>query len=637
MTPQDTKNIHKITQVCGRLKRKGGQLCLPLPTATYRYLQLSDAGQIKGASPIWWNGPPAMTSENCAHAVSSLDGDREAVTMMDLHVLCLTGEGVKLRVSSCALGCDVRRLVCEHLPYKAGGKRSLHHDESQLSLDKTLQEQGIVGKVATLSCTFSSTDTYAAWRFVRGVAGENDFEALDGVTELADADRLTCLNYLPQSLVTLTLGGHFNESLEHVLPRNLQELSLGDQFNTSLQHVAFPCSLRILTFGSNFNQSLKHVVWPKSLEKLTFGQKFNQRLQGVTWPNALQYLIFGDDFDQSLEGFVWPSGLLSLTLGDKFDGRLSHVAELAQLTQLENFLCTLPCSVHSLENVVLPDSLQCLTFGRNFAQCLENVVLPDNLQSLTLPGNFNHSLEGVTLPTGLTALAFGDSFNQSLEHVVWPNGLKDLTFGQNFNQTLKGFTFPSSLQRLRFGYHFDQSLDGVALPTNLQSLFLGDNFDRSLEHVIFPHGLQTLSLGISFKRRLEHVAFPDTLRTLTLRAPVVNSSTENLDLALPSTLQSLTFGALVPTCAFAGIPTLNFDSGVQQLLEGVIWPPSLQSLTFGPFLEGALDGMILPENLQQFSVDQYFDEEGMDRMVESLTLPSSLRVLAFGSTRVSTL
>lgn len=185
-----------------------------------------------------------MTSENCAHAVSSLDGDREAVTMMDLHVLCLTGEGVKLRVSSCALGCDVRRLVCEHLPPKAGGKRSLHHDESQLLLDKTLQEQGIVGKVATLSCTFSSTDTYAAWRFVRGVAGfENDFEALDGVTELADADRLTCLNYLPQSLMTLTLGGHFNESLEHVLPRNLQELSLGDQFNKRLQHVAFPCRL----------------------------------------------------------------------------------------------------------------------------------------------------------------------------------------------------------------------------------------------------------------------------------------------------------------------------------------------------------------------------------------------------------
>ena len=455
-----------------------------------------------------------MTSENCGYAVSSLDVDREGVTMMDLHVLCLTGEGVKPRVPSCALGCDVRKLVCEHLPSKAGGKRSLHHEESQLLLDKTMQEQGIVGKVATLSCTFSSTDTYAAWRFVRGVTRfENDFEALDGVTELAATDRLTCLNYLPQSLMTLTLGGDFNQSLEHVLPQNLQELSLGDKFDKSLQHVAFPCSLRILTFGRNFNQSLEHVVWPKSLEKLTFGQKFNQSLEGVTWPNALQYLMFGDDFDQSLEALVWPSGLLSLTLGDKFDGRLSHVAELAQL---ENSLCT-ASSVHSLENV-LPNSLQCLTFGRNFAslenvvpanlrsltlpgfnrslkvpalpslqrlefghttncslenmvwpqglknltlgprcQSLDNVALPDNLQSLTLPGNFNHSLEGVTLPTGLLALAFGDSFNQSLEHVVWPKGLKDLTFGQNFNQTLKGFTLPPSLQSLRFGYHFDQS------------------------------------------------------------------------------------------------------------------------------------------------------------------------------------
>ena len=34
-------------------------------------------------------------------------------------------------------------------------------------LCQTLQEQGVVGKAVTLSCTFVPTDVFAAWRYIQ--------------------------------------------------------------------------------------------------------------------------------------------------------------------------------------------------------------------------------------------------------------------------------------------------------------------------------------------------------------------------------------------------------------------------------------------------------------------------------------
>ena len=84
--------------------------------------------------------------------------------MIDLHIVCLNGEGCKLTLSRPTLGREVRRMVSEQLPSKSR-RLSLHHNASPLMLGKTLQEQGIEGQAVTLFCTYVPIDFYAAWSF----------------------------------------------------------------------------------------------------------------------------------------------------------------------------------------------------------------------------------------------------------------------------------------------------------------------------------------------------------------------------------------------------------------------------------------------------------------------------------------
>ena len=81
---------------------------------------------------------------------------------IDLHIVCLNGEGCKLTLSRSSLGREVRRMVSEQLPSRSR-RLALHHNASPLMLGKTLQEQGIAGQAATLFCTYVPIDFYAAW------------------------------------------------------------------------------------------------------------------------------------------------------------------------------------------------------------------------------------------------------------------------------------------------------------------------------------------------------------------------------------------------------------------------------------------------------------------------------------------
>ena len=60
---------------------------------------------------------------------------------------------------------------------------------------------------------------------------------------------------------------------------------------------------------------------------------------------------------------------------------------------------------HSLRGVILPESLQCLTFGD---QSLDGVTLPSSLQCLTLGKLCAFSSQDVVLPAGLKTLTLGD-------------------------------------------------------------------------------------------------------------------------------------------------------------------------------------------------------------------------------------
>eukprot|EP00435_Cladocopium_sp_Y103_P012932 s1706_g3.t1 len=564
-------------------------------------------------APLERNQPPSFTTP-CSlladdHYLGGYEGPSHGSDFIDLSVERLNGEGCKFKVSGSCTGREVYWMVSKQLPQKKGGKLTLHYLDSPLILDKGLQQQGIVGKAATLSCTSVPTDLYAAWCALTEELQtcEGDL-ALEGVTRIAGAETAKNLHHLPKSLEHLSFGLDFNRSLEGVtLPSSLQSLTFGHKFYQSLERVTLPSSLQSLTFGRWFNQSLERVTLPNSLQTLTFGDLFNQSLERVTLPSSLKTLTFGDGFDQSLEGVTLPSSLQSLTFGFFFN--------------------------QSMEQVTLPSSLQTLTFEGQFNQSLERVTLPSSLQTLTFEGQFNQSLERVTLPSSLRTLTFGRWFNQSLERVTFPNSLQTLTFGDQFDQSLEG--------TLTFGDQFDQSLEGVTLPSSLHSLTFGDQCNQSLEQVTLPSSLQTLTFGAQFNQSLERVTFPNSLQTLTF-GDQFNQSLERV--TLPSNLWTLTFGDLfnqsleqvtlpssLQTLTFEGQfnqsleRTLTFGDQFDQSLEGVTLPSSLHSLTFGDQFNQSLEQVTLPSSLQTLTFGAQFNQS-----LERVTFPNSLQTLTFG-------
>lgn len=182
--------------------------------------------------------------------MSSVDGyvgssaGSELVDLIDLHVLCVNGEGCSLSLSPSTLGLEVRTMVSEQLPKKKGAKLVLYHLASPLMLQQTLQEQGIEGKTARLSCTYVPTDLYAAWRYLQGFQVPEPHLVLDGVTQIGGCTYVPSLRSLPESLKSLTFGCTFNQSLDGVtLPSNLQSLTFGRDFNQSLDRVTLPSGL----------------------------------------------------------------------------------------------------------------------------------------------------------------------------------------------------------------------------------------------------------------------------------------------------------------------------------------------------------------------------------------------------------
>ena len=102
---------------------------------------------------------------------------------IDLFVQSLNGEGCMLTLSASGTGREVYRMVLKQLSQKKGAQLILHH------LDKELQAQGIMGKAATLSCTFVPTNLYAAWCTVQGLPVSQGELALAGVTRIQGSSR----------------------------------------------------------------------------------------------------------------------------------------------------------------------------------------------------------------------------------------------------------------------------------------------------------------------------------------------------------------------------------------------------------------------------------------------------------------
>ena len=197
-------------------------------------------------------------------------GSQPQPALVELEVCGLNGEElVRTKLPAVCTGKEVRKMVAEKLPYRPGAKFLLYHGNSQVMLDRTLREQGIVGQRAMLSYTLCPTDLCAAWSFVKGTARQEDPLALEGLTCIEGATTSDYLRHLPKTLQTLTFGDTFNQNLKGMtFPSNLQSLKFGDNFNQKLGAVSFPSTLQSLTFGSKFTQNLEDVILSDSLRIL---------------------------------------------------------------------------------------------------------------------------------------------------------------------------------------------------------------------------------------------------------------------------------------------------------------------------------------------------------------------------------
>ena len=260
---------------------------------------------------------------------AATDADANII-QLHIEVLRMSGATWTLSVPHSTQGHEVRKMVAQALPSQVGARIVLHCKDVRLVLNKTLKEQGIVGQMASISCTYVPIEWSSAWRLAKGALDDDnpcDVFALEGLTEVTGIESMKSLG-LPETLRKLSVGEIFNESLEHVIwPQSLQSLTLGGMFNQDLQHVSWPRNLQSLTFGA-FNQSLQNVTFPDSLRNLTFGAGFNQKLVGVTFPSSLQSLRFGAQFNQSLDHVKFPAGLSNLTFGSSFDQSLEEYVYL---------------------------------------------------------------------------------------------------------------------------------------------------------------------------------------------------------------------------------------------------------------------------------------------------------------------
>ncbi|CAK9061170.1 unnamed protein product [Durusdinium trenchii] len=578
------------------------------------------------------------------------------------HVVGLDGEGFAVQAPSSFTGRQLRRMIRDQLPCKAGARVSLKCGSNALD-DLSLEEAFARAATRCVTYVYVPVNLQDTWRCLQQAElCEDDAELsfLEGITQLngihsmrqlerGDLRSLRVLSFsalfdqtlegvlLPRDLQSLTFGQQFNKSLEGVkLPSLLQNLSFGEFFNQSLEKVNLPPKLKSLRFGTWFNQSLEKVTLPVNLEQLVFGNSFNQRLEGLAWPGSLESLTFGAEFNQSLEHATLPNSLRTLSMGHSFSHSLDRV--------------NLPCSLisltlgyrfqfyQSLERVAWPRHLQSLTFGQaSWALNQRNMLPPSNIVSLTIAVGPEGGSEAqqepeeeparpgsLTWRARLTSLTLGHCFNKSLERLTFSETLQKLIFGHDWDQGLVCVTLPESLKSLTFGSLFNQDLQGVPLPSGLEELNFGDSFNRSLEGVSWPQGLRRLKFSHFFNQRITDVAWPSSLQSLTFGV----AFNQNLEEVLfPCSLQNLSLGerfdqSLEQVNLPKSIQTLSFGSSFNQPLTAVTLPNNLQSFSLGRNFDQRLHGVVWPDGLQSITLG-----DGFRQNLEEAAFPSSLQSL----------
>jgi len=290
-----------------------------------------------------------------------------------------------------------------------------------------------------------------------------------------------------------------------------------------------------LTFSFYFNEPIDNFEFSENLRTIIFGYSFNQNIDNVKLPNFLITIVFDCCFSHRIDKVKFPDSLESIVmknhypyidsyLGPNLSSKKILCTDVGMTIQLKN---KLSIDTENMDNFCIGDNvsndLSMYTSLKNLTVTVEyyyswkfsttNLVLPQSLETITFGKNFNVRIDYIRFYNNLHTIIFGDSFNQSLENVSFPPSIKNITFGIAFNMSLNEVKLPVNLETLKFGKNFNQSLDKVFFGNSLQSIIFGEKFNQSLDKVLFPESLQWIAFGYEYNQSLDNL--PQTLKKLS--------------------------------------------------------------------------------------------------------------------------
>lgn len=285
-------------------------------------------------------------------------------------------------------------------------------------------------------------------------------------------------------------------------------------FNEPIDNFDFPNTLKTIVFGHCFNQNIDNVKFPDSLVTIVFDSSFQQKIDNIKFPDSLETIIFNAGDSWFFHNYIKPKLLLGSLLYNDTNVSIQLKKKSQKNVETINNFCLYDNVSNNLSDYTSLKNLTITTLNQNsYKYYTTNLVLPESLETITFGKNFNVNIDYIKFYNNLRIITFGDAFNQPLENVSFPQSVLTISFGDSFDKSLNNVKLPTNLQTLKFGKNFNQSLDKVILPQKLESMIFGEKFNQLLNNVIFPDSLSWIAFGHDYSQQLNNL--PPFLKKLS--------------------------------------------------------------------------------------------------------------------------
>lgn len=278
---------------------------------------------------------------------------------------------------------------------------------------------------------------------------DNSFQGLQSLTRLVFGTYCppnTTFNHLKAT--TYIASENNPDHLSDVNPHELHVI-FSNNTNHQVEHILTSLyGTTHLTFNDGFNRPLGTILYHfVTLTHLMFGHDFNQPLNNsLNELHALTHLTFGCVFNQPLDTILHVlQNITYLTLGHNFNQPLQHI--LPNLPALTHHV--LKSYTHEIE---IPHGVEYLDIDALILSCIDR--LPNSIQELILGRNFAGNLDN--LPSSIHTLLFdtNSKFDGYLNNL--PHGLRVLRLPKKYNKQIQ---IPANLERVVLGIDYEWIAD----------------------------------------------------------------------------------------------------------------------------------------------------------------------------------